>query len=232
MKRLIPLFVFTLLSLVAGAQRFRAGIFAGPTITDVDGTDLIDKDNDFYKFGFTAGGLVNTKISPKSIVQMEIAFTEKGSQQLPDSTHNNNYYHLALNYVDVTLLWKHQLRLSINKNPTDKFGFEGGITFGTLVYSLYTVKSQPQPITLTTTDASLLVGLYYNFTPNFYFSGSYSNSIIPVIKHNAFPSGAYGLYYSTWNKGNNLMFQLTLGIIFGKAPEATGTTPPPSPDNN
>jgi len=237
MKRFIVL-LLPFLSLVSytKAQTFKAGILAGVAITDIAGMDQVDADNDFYKFGLTAGGFVNTKIGPSSSLEMEITYTQKGSQQPPDSTNNNNYYTLALNYIDVTLVWKKQLHININKKPTDKLGFEAGITLGSLISYSYTAKSNPFDLTgqLNTIDASAVIGLTYSFSPKFFFSGTYSNSFIPALKHDAFPSGSYGLYYQAWNNGANLAFQLTFGYIFnggseGAEDNSSAPAPPPAP---
>ncbi|HTA82576.1 MAG TPA: outer membrane beta-barrel protein [Bacteroidia bacterium] len=230
MKRTV-LLLFPLLAIVSApkAQTFKVGALAGVAITDVSGMDQIDYDNDFYKFGFTAGGFVNTKLTPKSSMQLEITYTQRGSQQPPDSTHMNAYYTLILNYIDINLIWKRQLHLGINKKQTDKWGFEAGATFGTLVYSNFTAQSIEYSVTgLSNFELSAMVGLYYNFSPKFYFSGTYSNSIIPVIGRNG-GLGLYSLNYGAWNAGCNLAFQLTFGYAFNGAsePESNSSTPPP-----
>jgi hypothetical protein len=233
MKRVI-FSSFLLLAIVSGikAQVFKVGALAGVAITDVAGTDQIDYDNDFYKFGFTGGLFVNTKLTPKSSLQLEIAYTQRGSQQPPDSLHQNAYFTLELNYVDVSVIWKRQLHLGINKKQTDKWGFEAGATFGTLVYSYYTAQSIEYSITgLSNFEINALVGLYYNFSPKFYFSGTYSNSIIPVFSRNG-GLGLYALNYGAWNAGSNLAFELTFGYAFNGHAEAESNSsapPPPAP---
>jgi hypothetical protein len=234
MKRLllVTAILFTLF-LRSNAQRFRVGITGGVNISDVDGMDQTDNDDDFHKYGFTIGGLVTTQLGPKSSLTMEISFDQKGSSQAPDSTNNNNYYTLQLNYVDVTLLWKRQIHFHINKNPTDKFGFEAGLCFGSLVNYSYTAKSLSYTIPgINTFNGNVVIGLYYNFSQKFFLSGTYSNSFIPVIPHDAFPAGSYGLNYSAWNRGDNLVFQLTLGFVFGNPKDLGESTPVPAATNS
>ena len=235
MKRLI-LFRFPIFTVIsaAKAQAFKVGVVAGIAITDVDGFNPNGNGDDFRKFGPIIGGSVSTKLGVKSTLQMEITYTQRGSAWPPDSTNNNNYYRFSLDYIDVTILWKRQLHLGVNKKPTDKLGFEAGVTLGTLFTYLYTSKSIVYPITgLNTFDAGVLVGIYYNFSPKFYFSGTYGNSFIPVIPHDGFPAGSYGLFYSSWNKGENLAFQLTFGLKFGSNSEDkvsnAPVAPPPAP---
>lgn len=222
MKRyILILLVLTIFILPTKAQRFNVGLLAGVDISDVDGADLTDNDNDFNKFGLTLGGYVNTKIK-KSTFQMEIAFAQKGSSQPPDSTNNNNYYKLILDYVDVTMVYRHSVHFNLGKSPTDKFELEGGVSLGYLFYSSYEVKSYYYTIPLNTTDISAFVGFAYNFTPNFAIDLRYSNSIIPVIPHDA--NNPYFLYYGSWNDGHNLVFQITFKYTFGNFAKAS-TTP-------
>jgi hypothetical protein len=222
MKRVILILIATTISIFhADAQRFKVGITAGVDISDVDGTDLTDADDDFNKFGFTLGTYVNTRLNDRSMVQMEIAWAQKGSSQPPDSTNNNFYYKLQLNYVDVTLVYRHSLQFNVDKKPTTKFEFEAGASLGYLFNYSYAVQSILYPINLNTTDVSALVGLVYNFSPSFCLDVRYSNSIIPVIKPDAVNN--YFLYYGSWNRGHNLVFQISFKYTFGNGGE-TATT--------
>jgi len=216
MKRFILLIVFiTIFLFETSAQLFRAGILAGAAITDIAGADLVDRDNDFHKWGFSLGGLVNTNISPRSLIQMEIVYIQKGTSQLADSTGNNGYYTLALNYIDVSLVLKHTIRFKIKGIPRDRFGIEEGITTGTIISSRFSYQSNDLPITnLNKIDLSLLLGVNYKINSHLFLSLRYSNSIVHAIKHT---SNYLNIYpYTTFNNGNNLVYQITLGYVFNK----------------
>jgi len=191
------------------SQSFHAGFIGGATITDVAGVDLTDSDNDFHKLGFSLGGLVNHKIGKSSLMQMEIAYIQKGSSQSYDSIYIP--YTLSLNYIDVSLLLKHGLKFSFMKRPVDRLGVEAGFTVGTPFKSTYYFNGIEYPAVMSKFDLELLAGMYYNFTPGFYMSLRYSNSIIHAIPHQ---SNFINIYpYSTFQKGNNLVFQITLGLV-------------------
>jgi opacity protein-like surface antigen len=226
MKRILLPLLF-LISFVPSsyAQRFLLGIRAGAAITDVSGFDLIDNDNDFKKFGLAAGAFVSTHISQRCTVQMEIDYTQKGSQIPPDTTNNNNYYRIALNYLDASVYIKQQIHINVNKKPNDNIGLEFGASFGTLVGYSFTVQSidYASQLTPNPTDLSLFVGLDYNITQNFYLCMRYSNSLNSAIPHQN-SAGIYGLNYGTYNNGHNLMFQLTLAYVFAPRAKDTGTT--------
>jgi hypothetical protein len=191
----------------------------GPAITDIDGADLTDNDNDFHKLGFSIGGLVNQKIGKHALAQMELAFIQKGSSQPVNLDSSGRYlfvpYTINLNYLDVSLLVKQGLGYSKKANY-DKFGVEFGLTMGNLVGSSFKDSSNMLIKGLTSInkfDLELLAGVYYNFTPGFFLDVRYSNSIIHAIKHDA---GFVNVYpYFTFQKGNNMVFQITLGFEFG-----------------
>ena len=196
----------------ARAQQFRAGLMGGFTITDVDGADLMDNDTDFHKFGFSLGGLVNSKISPSTVLQMELAYIQKGSLQGPDSTHTNNYYTMAFDYVDASLLLKHAIKLKVDKVTPGRISLEAGLTLGRVVRSSYSFRSIKYSVDMNKTDLSALVGINYKIFSNLFIDFRYSNSLIHAIKHNSNTVNFYP--YATFQRGNNLVFQLTLGYIF------------------
>jgi hypothetical protein len=70
--------------------------------------------------------------------------------------------------------------------------------------------------TFNKTDLSLLIGLDYNFSAHTALSFRYSNSLIPAVKHDAYPG--YFFIYS-FNTGNNLVFQMSLKFVFGGSAE-------------
>ena len=195
--------------------RFHAGLSGGILISDIDGADNIDTDNDFNKIGFTAGGVVNTQISDKNIFQFEINFIQKGSMGLPDSN-NNNYYKIALNYIEVPFMIRHRTQMPFFKKQQDKFDIEFGLSAGRMISNtVIGVANVPLGGTdalFNKTDVSLMAGLDYNFSKNIYFCFRYGHSVIPAIKRNS-PT-LYNARY-TFNKGNNMVFQFSLKFVFG-----------------
>ncbi len=233
MKRLaLTLFITLTVLHYSSAQIFRAGFYAGATMTDIPGTDNIDNDSDFKHLGFTIGGTVSARISPKSILQMEIRYIQRGSQQNPvvDSTgyiQPGNYFTMTLNYVDMVIGIKHQVHFNLRNAATDKYGIEGGVSIGSLINYSYSVNQVNYTLSLNRIDVSPYVGIYYNVTPHFYIEGRYSNSIVSAIKHdNSNPNSFYNVYYGTWDAGHNVAFSLTLGFIFGSTNSPASKTPP------
>ncbi len=248
MKRLTLVFLFAIPFLNnSSAQIFRAGFYAGATMTDIPGTDNIDNDADFEHLGFVIAGTVSAKISPKTNLQMEIRYIQRGAQQNPtiDSTYGptgtlqgvqyNPYFTLILDYVDVVIGIKRQIHFNLRNKATDRYGIEAGTSVGALIHYSYSSQSINLPIDVNTLDISPYVGIYYNITPHFYVEGRYSSSITSaLVADNTNQGSFYNIYYGTWNNGHNVAFSLTLGFIFGgsSAQPASSTPPPAAPSDD
>jgi len=208
---------------ISYAQQFRAGVILGPDASDVVGLNP-DGSNGFRKAGFTAGGMVNMNLSPQNSIQFEILYTEKGSLQSPDSINKFTEYKLNLDYIEVPIIFRHKFAFGNGKKMVDKLAYELGLSFGELVTVkqelFYNQSSYPQYTAVfdnsefKKTEIALHIGGSYNITENLIFDVRFSNSIVPVIYHNA--SRSYFFWYS-FNKGDNMVFSFTLRYLFGGA---------------
>jgi hypothetical protein len=231
MRKLVCILILGVFCVEMHAQRFRAGISGGVTISDINGADTRDNDNDFNKLGITLGGIVTTSLNTKWKGQMELNFTQKGSLQPPDSN-NNGYYKIAFSYIEIPVLVKRKIRFSIRKKRVERMDFEFGFSYGRIIAaSLVGNSNYNLPVSskyINFNDVSLLAGLDYNFSQNFILCVRYSNSVIPVIRRNA-PTNFNYTY--TLNRGNNMVFQLSFKVLFGTAGKVGKVQePPPPPD--
>ncbi len=104
MHRYLLIVLLTLITGIAGAQKFNGGILLGGNVSQVDG----DTWAGYHKFGFQAGGLVGLRISPHSSFQMELEFFQKGSRKNADSVHGSlDTYLLRLNYIEIPILYQY-----------------------------------------------------------------------------------------------------------------------------
>lgn len=226
MKKLIFLLTIfiTFISVNSYSQRFRAGLIGGLTATDLNGADQVDNDNDFGKAGFTGGGFVNAKLADETnSVQFEIIYVQKGhSERNYDTTGNLiSYYKLNLDYIEVPVLFRHQLFFNVNKKEVNRFALEFGPSFGTLVrikqdglgyiggnFTGGTYRND----SFRKTETALNIGVCYTVKNNLFFDVRYTNSIVHVVKQ-AQPLPGFLIY--TFNKGNNMVFAFTLRYLFG-----------------
>lgn len=218
MKRIFFLTIsfFAAFSFQLNAQHFRAGIVAGPAITDIKGTDMHDGDADFHKLGFSAGGVMNSIIDDQNSFQFEINYVTKGSAQLPDSS-NQGAYKLALNYVEVPIVYRHRMIFTNHGKQLTHFEIEFGASVGRMIHYDEKVDNYSTafgPGNINKTDASLLLGLNYVISEHFYFGFRYSNSLIPAVKKNSIP---FTFARFTFNNGNNMVMLLSAHYIFGKS---------------
>jgi hypothetical protein len=208
--------ILTIASNDVFAQRFKPGLIFGAVSTDLVGVDPYD--NDFHKASVTVGGLLSTKISANNSVQFEILYTQKGSLQPADSVNNYTYYKLSLNYIEVPLMLRHNLKININKKPTDRFYFEVGPSFGRLVSikqningSIYNDQSN-----FLKNEFAINVGLGCEIVNNLYFNIRFSNSIVSVVEHSSQIKTFNNFFWYTFNMGDNQVFAFTLRYIFDK----------------
>lgn len=203
------------------AQVFKPGIILGVAATDLDGTDLVDYDNDFSKAGFTGGGSLNIKLSEKNSLQFEILYTQKGSLKKHMDSLGNGYYKLNLDYVEIPLMFKHNIVFNINKKRIDNFYFEIGPSYGRLVQ----VKQEGTfdyaggyQNNFKNDEFALNIGLGCRLANHLYFDLRYCNSLAPVVNQHSNNFSSSSFWY-TFNKGNNMVWAFTLRYVFSKEKE-------------
>ncbi len=195
----------------ASAQKFKMGVIAGFVASDVVGID--PQDTDFHKAGVTLGGLLNTKISENNSIQFEILFTQKGSLQPADSANNYNFYKLSLNYVEVPLMFRHNIIFNIKQKPVDRFYIEAGPSYGRIV----SIKENSNGNIITNVnnfnknEVALNVGIGSRILKNLYFNVRFSNSIISAVKNN---KQLNSFIWYTYNKGDNVVMSFSLRYVF------------------
>ena len=218
-KQLFFLFLF-FYSINSFSQIFKPGIIIGLSATDLAGSDFKDGDNDFSKAGFTGGGLLNAKLSEKNSLQFEILYTQKGTLQKGDSA-GNGYYKLNLNYVEVPLMFKHNIVFNIKKKRIDNFYFEIGPSYGRLVQ----VKQEgtyaygaAYANDFKSNEVAINLGVGCRIFHGLYANVRYFNSLMPVVTQNS-NSLSRSFFWYTFNNGHNMVWAFTLRYIFSKDKE-------------
>lgn len=192
--------MFLVLTLTAQAQkRFKVGIKAGLSTSQVDG----DTYGGYNKAGFDGGIFVTGKINDKWTAQMEMLFIQKGSK------HNSNpdegdlsYYDLRLNYMEVPILFQFHQK---------KFTFEVGPSLGYLIsnteYNEFGEVYKPVPFN--TTEIGGGIGISYDLIKNVAVNWRYSYSLLPIRDYQ---SGV-----TRWNNPGqrNNVLAFTLNYRFG-----------------
>lgn len=182
-------------------NRFRPGLKAGISTTQVHG----DTYTGFDKFGFDGGATLNAKINEKWSAQFEILFVQKGSKFVGNvSKGDARYYLMQLNYVEVPILFQYKHK---------KFVFEIGPGIGYLISSKeYDQNGEViNGIPFYSTEVSGSIGINYQIYKNFGINWRFTNSLSPIRK---FASGASTV--SNPGQRNNVL-AFTLTYTFGNA---------------
>lgn len=126
--------IAALLSFPAGApaqrtQRFKAGIIAGITASQIDG----DASAGYNKVGLQGGLRGIIVLRPKQDASIELLFTQRGSR---NEAKTPPYFKTTLNYIEVPLQW-HYHDWPANGDPEDvdfyRVHFNAGLSYARLL---------------------------------------------------------------------------------------------------
>lgn len=192
--------IFMIIPLSSYSQSFKGGILAGISATEISG-DRLEGPN---KPGIYAGAFVYHDLTPKSSLQMEIDFIQKGSRNNPDSTSTKEYL-LRLNYIEIPFHYRY------NFHP--KMSMEVGLSYGVLINKYERVGgyeyNRIEPA-FKNGDLSFNIGFFYSITEKLRFNLRYSNSVLHVRPHG---SGAtYRLNKGQYNEVLSFVFFYQLNI--------------------
>ena len=103
MKQFCALLLILLgFSLDTCAQKLDGGIYGGLVSTQMEGDGL----SGFDKWGGQFGAYARLPIGDNSDLKLELAFIQKGSRQVPDSTNGFIQYRVNANYIEIPVLYR------------------------------------------------------------------------------------------------------------------------------
>ncbi len=191
---------FLFLSQISFSQRFKSGIMAGFTTSQVSGDQL----QGFDKSGFEFGGLVATPLSQKFDLSFQIVFIQKGSKKPFNPEIDFEFYKMSLSYIEVPLL----LRYVYSK----RIQFEAGPALGRLISSKEEDAAGEilAPKAFKKYELSVMLGMSYMLFNNFYLNLQGSNSVLPIRD----PPKFAGVRINRYQYNSVLMFSFR--YIFNK----------------
>lgn len=111
------------------AQRFKAGIIAGVTASQIDG----DASAGYHKVGLQGGLRGIVVLRPKQDASIEFLFTQRGAR---NETKTPPFFKTTLNYIEVPVQW-HYHDWPANGDPEDpdffRIHFNVGLSYGRLL---------------------------------------------------------------------------------------------------
>ncbi|MFT5920363.1 MAG: hypothetical protein ACI9FU_002181 [Granulosicoccus sp.] len=171
MKRLLILVSFLGISLSSFAQGFGGGLFAGISTSQMLGDNI----GGFHKAGFYGGAFTDFRFTPRSALQLEMSFLQRGSKQTPTVKNNNTSLFFNLNYIEFPVLYRwygiKNMNLEIGPSVSYLISSRQEDTFGEIT----------NKIDFNDIDLSLAAGLSYYLLKNkkLEVNARYSISLIP-----------------------------------------------------
>lgn len=199
MRAVRVFFLVLILPLSSFAQLFSGGLKAGLTMSQIAG----DGFSGYNKAGLFVGCWGAINLQPDLSLQMDIAYTQKGSaQQASDARPDIPQYLLRLNYVEMPLVVTYQMA---------PFAVEAGLSFDFLVGQKETINFVPndQGDIWRKVNLASVLGLKYLLSEKWMISLRSINSISSIRK-NSVPKNVrrYSQKYGAYND------VLALGLIY------------------
>ena len=176
MKRVVAGLCLCLLVTAVFAQEkkvFFGGAYAGIATSQLSGDELAG----YKKAGIYAGAFVNFHVSPKSILQLELSFIQKGSRSVSKTM--GLIYHCNLQYLEMPLFYKYQLH--------KRFGLYAGPALGYLVKRNNVERDYmgtlPNRRPFNAIDLSAMAGVSIGILEHLHCDIRFSQSVIPVRAH-------------------------------------------------
>jgi hypothetical protein len=184
------------------AQGFEAGVLLGLNTSQVSGDNLAG----YNKPGLAVAGTLGKKINEKSGLEFRIAYSAKGSRDVPNFEKGKyTAYYLKLHYIEVPIFYRYTYK---------KFCLMGGPSIGVLLKSSIQNESgdyptnSPENRPFNKIEISTNFGISYRLSDQFEveFRTNDTFPFTPIRKH------ASGASYR-WNYGQ-LNSLLTFGLKY------------------
>lgn len=175
--------VFLSVTAFSQQQRFRGGIVAGVTASQIDG----DASAGYNKVGLQAGLRVAAILKEKQDISVEIAYTQRGCR---NEAKTPPYFKTTLNYVEVPVQWHYHDWLVDNGDEAENFyrvHFNVGASYARLIN--YTDSSDgsiagitPALPDLNRNSFCFLIGASFYASKHFAFNFRYNRAINKLYK--------------------------------------------------
>ncbi len=196
--------VFLLTTLYSSAQKFNGGILAGVAASQVAG----DTYTGYNKAGIYAGAFVNLQVSPRSILQMELEYFQKGSRKNPNPKKDDYAQYLfRVNYVELPLLYQFVFNEYVKVEAGPSIGYRLGY-FEEVDYNERAPINPPAKLSY-----QINLGICVSITKNLKVDLRTNNSFLNIRSHNV--TGDVHRFFDYGQYNDSLV--LSLLVQFGSA---------------
>ncbi|MFT6210457.1 MAG: hypothetical protein ACJAYA_000637 [Bacteroidia bacterium] len=190
MRTFIYLLLFAPIALFG--QGFGGGIYGGISTSQVSGDGI----GGFHKVGGWAGAFTDYRFTPRSALQFEISFIQKGSRQTPTVKNNGILYVHNQNILEIPVLY----RWYGIKNMSIEIGMQAGIIMSTVERGNVIPETRNNPA-FRKAEWSGAAGLsYYFWKSKIEVNMRYSNSIIPLKTQQFWMNHVFAFSVRYWFK--------------------------------
>ena len=191
--RLLAILIF-LLPLTTLGQGFGGGLYGGISTSQVTGDNI----GGFNKAGGWAGAFTDYRFTPRSALQFELSFIQKGSRQAPTVKNNNTFILYNYNMLEIPVLY----RWYGIKNMSIEVGPQVGILLGSVEKgsdpSFVQTKNSPA---YPKAELSGAAGLSYFFWKGkIEVNARYTNSILSMKKEDWWVNHVFAFSVRYWFK--------------------------------
>lgn len=185
-------FILSVLPILSFGQGFGGGLYGGISTSQVSGDGI----GGFHKVGAWAGAFTDYRFTPRSTLQFEISFIQKGSRQTPTVKNNGVLYVHNQNILEIPVLYKWY---GI-KNMSIELGMQAGIILSTVERGNVIPETRNNPA-FRKAEWSGAAGLsYYFWKGKIEANVRYSNSIIPIKTQQFWMNHVFAFSVRYWFK--------------------------------
>jgi hypothetical protein len=118
------LFIFLVFPFIVFGQGFGGGIYGGISTSQVSGDGI----GGFNKIGGWGGAFTDYRFTPRSTLQLEVSFIQKGARQAPTTKNDNILKFYNQNMLEIPVMY----RWYGIKNMSIELGVQAGVLLSTL----------------------------------------------------------------------------------------------------
>lgn len=186
------LFLILLVPSLLYGQGFGGGLFAGISTSQVSGDGFVG----FNKAGAWGGAFTDYRFTPRSTLQFELSFIQKGSRQAGTVKNNNVFILYNHNMLEIPVLY----RWYGIKNMSIEMGLQAGFLLSSIEKGTLLVETRNSSA-YRKGELSGAVGLSYFFWKGkIEVNARYSNSILSMRKNGRWMNHVIGFSVRYWFK--------------------------------
>jgi hypothetical protein len=188
-------FLFFLLPFISFGQGFGGGLFGGISTTQVTGDGIVG----FHKAGGWAGAFTDYRFTPRSAIQFELSFIQKGSRRTPTVKNGNDFRLYNHNMIEIPILY----RWYGIKNMSIELGTQVGVLLSSIdrvenSFNNFETRNSPA---YRKAEWSGTAGLsYYFLKGKVEVNARYSNSILTIRKNGLWMNHVFAFSVRYWFK--------------------------------